>query len=156
MISSGILRHVSPSSQNHSSPALVRLTLNFVCTTSALSQHFLNGKRGWAASVTSAFRYHSCTSAGWFWYSGFHRACDCVAKARTRISEIVRFIAQPPPVMPADDVARHAGRAAPCAALPLAPPWQYARPTLVPWLAETSRCGRRGNVCVKELLSCQM
>src|SRR5215831_17405615 len=72
--SSGMRRHVSPSSQYHSSPALVLLTLNFVFTTSEWSQHFLNGKRTCAALVSSALRYHCCTSNGWLAYSGFQVA----------------------------------------------------------------------------------
>src|SRR5262249_22372362 len=64
----------SPSSQYHSSPALVLLTLNLVFTTSEWSQHFLNGKRVCAALVSSALRYHCCTSNGWLAYSGFQVA----------------------------------------------------------------------------------
>src|ERR1051326_3707655 len=74
MMSSGMRRHLSPSSQYHSSPAVVLLTLNFVFTTSEWSQHFLNGKRVCASLVSSALRYHCCTSNGWLAYSGFHVA----------------------------------------------------------------------------------
>src|SRR5258708_26228320 len=74
MMSFGIRRHCSPSSQYHSSPLVVLLTLNCVFTTSAWSQHFLNGKRLFAASVSSAFRYHSCTSGGFCAYSAFQVA----------------------------------------------------------------------------------
>src|SRR5215510_8096376 len=85
MMSSGIRRHVLPSSQYHSSPASVLLTLNLVFTTSEWSQHFLNGKRVCAALVSSALRYHCCTSNGWLAYSGFQVAPTGEARSAATI-----------------------------------------------------------------------
>src|SRR5262252_8906202 len=89
MMSSGMRRQLSPSSQYHSSPALVLLTLNLVFTTSEWSQHFLNGKRVCAARVSSALRYHCCTSNGWLAYSGFQVAPTGDANAIAAMIDVV-------------------------------------------------------------------